>query len=932
MVGTHPLAVLAANLAEPDPTIVGRFSRIVTARANDIAVRDEKTVLSYAELDSRSSALARSLVVEGDGGNIGILLGQGAPAIVAMLGALKAGRPFVPLDPMLPAARLGQILRLAGVATCVTDSAHTELLAAARLEAADTGSTPGTATGFGPGSGRGAERTLLVDGELPAATTETDDDLLPGRRALPTGPAFLVFSSGSTGVPKGVVWRNRTVMKDLDAGIERVGMNAADQVALVLPTAFAAGITVMFWGLLCGATLHPFDPRTSGIGAMPGWLVDRAITTLHLTPSLVRALTGAAGPGLTLPDLRAVTSSGEAVYGRDVAALRALLPTTCTFYNWSGSTETASLAFFPVRSGDEIPAGPLPAGWAVDGKDIEIVDEHGKPVPDGATGEISVTSRYLSGGYWNAPEMTAQRFRPVRLCGDSTTDGSRDSSALVSDDQAPASPAGGLPVSGVTVTGEIILGDLGSTEVVYRGGDLARRRPDGCIELLGRADAAVKIRGYLVEPAEIETVLLTSPDVLEAVVVAERVEGEPPRLIAYVVCATAVKSATVAIRGLLREKLPAYMVPSSVVLLNELPRNERGKIDRPALPAPPPRPPARRPTGRSHWEFALCDLFAQILKVDEVGVDDDFLELGGDSLLAQQLLSEIATRLGVTLPTSVLVEAPTVAALAVRVAGAQRGIPTHPTCVPLNVDGARPPLFCVAGAGGLAINFLGLARLLGSDQRVYGLQAQGMENRALPDWSVERHARRHLAVLRVIQPAGPYYLAGFSFGGLVALEMAHMLAAAGEEVGMLLLLDTTLPRSAQSAAGARPGGDPGNGGRITRLLPDKFPLPNASKLRKAVRLPLTGLVRYPGLAQFDVFFDQARFIAQSYRVRPYAGRTILYLAEDNPKSGRDEWPTHLTGDSTIVTVPGEHHTMLNEPNVAVLAADMRARLGESMKL
>ncbi|OHV42241.1 AMP-dependent synthetase [Parafrankia soli] len=937
MVGTHPLAVLAANLAEPDPTIVGRFSRIVTARANDIAVRDEKTVLSYAELDSRSSALARSLVVEGDGGNIGILLGQGAPAIVAMLGALKAGRPFVPLDPMLPAARLGQILRLAGVATCVTDSAHTELLAAARLEAADTGPTPGPEPGTVPGS----EHTLIVDDGPPVGTAEIDDDLLPGRRALPTDPAFLVFSSGSTGVPKGVVWRNRTVMKDLDAGIERVGMNAADQIALVLPTAFAAGITVMFWGLLCGATLHPFDPRARGIGAMPAWLVDRGITTLHLTPSLMRALAGAAEPGLILGDLRAVTSSGEAVYGRDVAALRELLPTTCTFYNWSGSTETASLAFFPVGSGDEIPAGPLPAGWAVDGKDIEIVDEHGKPVPDGATGEISVTSRYLSGGYWNAPEMTAQRFRPVHLCVDSPADGLRDSGALVSGDEAmtgPASPADSagpdhdLPVSGVTVTGEIVLGDLGSHEVVYRGGDLARRRPDGCIELLGRADAAVKIRGYLVEPAEIETVLLTSPDVLEAVVVAERVEGEPPRLVAYVVCATAVKSATVAIRGLLREKLPAYMVPSSVILLNELPRNERGKIDRPALPAPPPRPPARRPTGRSHWEFALCDLFAQILKVDEVGVDDDFLELGGDSLLAQQLLSEIATRLGVTLPTSVLVEAPTVAALAARVAGSQRGIPTHPTCVPLNVDGSRPPLFCVAGAGGLAINFLGLSRLLGSDQRVYGLQAQGMESRALPDWSVERHARRHLAVLRVIQPTGPYYLAGFSFGGLVALEMAHMLAAAGEEVGTLLLLDTTLPRSAQSAGGARPSGDPSGGGRITRLLPDRLPLPNASKLRKAARLPLTGLVRYPGLVQFDVFFDQARFITQSYRVRPYAGRTVLYLAEDNPESGRDEWPTHLTGDSTIVTVPGEHHTMLNEPNVSVLAADMRARLGESMQL
>ncbi|ONH53408.1 AMP-dependent synthetase [Frankia sp. CcI49] len=926
MVGTQPLVIPAAGLEAPYPSIVARFSRIVAARTDVLAICDDATALTYADLDWRSSALARLLVgsggrmegvkgvkgvngvdgVDGVASPVGILLEQGVPATVAMLGVLKAGRPFVPLDPVLPPARLGQILELAGVTTCLTDTRHQGLLAAAGPVQAVLLDPAGAVCEQGAASG-----PVPAAGDSAADSGAVSEDPLPGWFALPADPAFVVFSSGSTGVPKGVVWRNQTVLHELRAGIDVVGMNATDQVALVLPVAFAAGITVMFWGLLVGATLHALDPRTRGIAALPGWLLDRGISTLHLTPSLIRALTGAAEPGCVLGSLRAVTSSGEAVYGREVAALRAHLPATCTFYNWSGSTETASLAFFPVRSDDEIPTGPLPAGWAVDGKDIDIVDEAGESLPDGASGQMSVTSRYLSGGYWNAAGMTADRFRPAR--------GDLDSGA-----------AGPM--------------------VTYRAGDLARRRPDGCIELLGRADTAVKIRGYLVEPAEIEAALLTSPDIVEAVVVARRPADQPPRLVAYVVCAGTVKAAAVMVRGLLREKLPAYMVPASVVLLNELPRNERGKIDRTSLPEPPPRAPGRAPTDRSHWEIAVRDLFAQTLKVDDVGLDDDFVELGGDSLLAQQLLSDISARLGVRLPTSTLAQAPTVEALAARVAAAHRALPTHPTCVPLSTEGSGPPLFCVAGAGGLAINFVALARRLGAGRRVYGFQAQGLENRAFPDWSVERHARRHLEVLRLVQPDGPYHLVGFSFGGLVALEMAHLLTDAGAEVALLALLDSRLPPAARGAgadaaaaadanapaAGARSGARSPGGAAVGTVpgtrSPDRSPapwkrlLPSVSKVRKAARLPLTGLVRFSGLSQFDAFFDHARVVSRSYQVRPYAGRTLLYLAEDNNDTARDGWSRHLTGDTTVVTVPGEHHTMLNEPHAAALAADLHARL------
>ena len=935
-------AIVARTIVEQ--TIVERLSDIVAIRGDAVAVSTELGVLSYAELDRQSSRVARWLTDKtrylgdegsaGSDGCVGILLGSDASAVVAMVGALKAARPFIPLDPTLPPARLGQIIRLAGATVCVTDAGRLDLLAAARtagqpLERAADGA-----------DGRPPAGTLLIERVVAGADPETETDTAAARTGAgpagapaPGDAAFVVFSSGSTGVPKGVVWRHQTIMNELSIAEDLLGIGPADQIGLALPTAFAAGITVLFWGLLTGATLHPFDPRVRGTEALAGWLAERGITTLHLTPALMRALVAATAPDRQFSDLRVVTSSGEAVFGPDVSALRRHLPAGSVFHNWSGSSETASIALYPVRPGDEVPAGPLPAGWPAPGKQITIVDEDGAAVPAGTAGTVVVTSAFLSGGYWNAPQPAAARFQVA--AGAAVADPFTGGAAGEAEGEAEAGHGAGGPV------------------VVYRSGDRGRLRPDGCLELLGRADRAVKIRGYLVEPAEVEAVLVALPEVVEAVVEVGRSDDRAPRLVAYVVCKNATRNPLVAVRAGLAAKLPPYMVPASIVPLPALPRNERGKIDRLALPPAPPRPPLRRPVGRDYWQQALCDLYARVLRVEEVGIDDDFLALGGDSLLAQQLLGEIATGLGVELPASSLVEAPTVAELAARAAAAaaaarsRRGaVPSHPTCVPLNPAGHRPPLFGVAGGGGLAMNFLSLARHLGPDQPMYGLQAHGLEKRAVPDWSIAAHARRHLPVVRLIQPRGPYYFVGHSLGGLIALEMAQMLRAAGEQVGLLALLDTTLPRSAGAdsrpdelaVAGSDAGNDAGAGpGTALELRPDpvrsqRLPhlvteiLPRVKKIHKAFRLPLTGIVRYPGLAQYDVFFHQSRYLTASYRPESYDGPAVLYRPEDTPNADRAAWARHLAPDAAFVTLPGSHNTMLSEPNVALLAADLRARL------
>jgi amino acid adenylation domain-containing protein len=981
LTGDVQLSLRALTAEDAGSTLVARIREVALTRPEALAVVGESTSLSYSQMYDSALATADVIIAAASDGRVGpdrrvgsegpvrpvgVLLDVGPAMVVAMVGALVSGRPFVPLDPTLPPERMATIAALAGVRDCLTDGAHAATLAALPLDG-------------------GALRALRIE-DIPA-------ELSPARSAAraaaggypavgPDDTTFIVFSSGSTGAPKGVRWRHQTIMGECWVGTARLALSEGDQVGLVLPPAFAAGLTVLFWGLAHGATLRTYDPRVRGIRDMPAWIVANQVTTLHMTPSLLRALADATPAGTVFGDVRLATTSGEPVLGRDVARLRSHLPTGSVFVNWAGASEIGSTAMYAIWSDEPVPEGPVPAGWPVELKSVTIVGPDGVPVPAGETGEVVVTSAHISGGYWNAPGPTAERFAP-------------------------------LPD--------------GSTR--YRAGDLGRFRADGSLELLGRRDSAVKIRGYLVEPAEVESALLASPDVVEAVVVTDRVR-DTPRLVAYVVGAPGLKSATVTIRRYLREKLPAYLVPSAIVLLPALPRNERGKVDRGALPPAPPRAPIVKGENRNHWETTICDLYAQVLGVEEVGIHDDFLELGGDSLLAEELLSEMHSRLGVVLPTSVLVEAPTVAELAVRAGAAQREVVAHPTCVPLNAAGTRPPLFCVAGAGGLAINFLALARRLGPDQRVYGLQANGLENRAVPDWSVERHARRHLAIIRIIQPRGPYYLSGFSFGGLVAMEIAHLLEGIGETVALLTLFDTTLPRAAShvgtgplaalaagpgagggptrngtaTAGGASadvsvppapgpdvpgpcaPGSDlpgphvpgsgvpgshvPGSGvpgsdlpgsdvagsdvagsdvagsdvaaphvarrdvagdgaaesrGLLQRLLPAAL-TPSTSKLRKAAQLPFAGIFRYSGLTQFDVFYNQGRILTNSYRIRTYGGPTILYLAEQNRESGRENWPRYLTGDLATMTVPGEHHNMLSEPHATALAADLTERL------
>jgi len=830
-------------------SVTGRWAAVVRENAHRPALGDPEGDLDYAEADRRTDRLARNVLAEdGDTGPLGLLTELSVQGLLALVGALRTGRPVVPLDPHLPAARLQVIAELARITSCLVAEGQR-----------------GTARALGPGVRPLPLEVLL--GREPA------DDAAPLPHREGTDPAVVVFTSGSTGRPKGVVMTHDEMLDGADTSAERLGLNPADRVLLAMPLSFTAGTLVLGNALLNGASAWAYDPRDRGVGDLAAFTTGHGLTAFFGTPHLLRSLTASLGAEEDLGALRLAVTLGEAVHGRDVAAFRTHLAPGGVFANEAGSSEVGALCVFLVREDDPVPAGTVPGGVPTPSKEVRVLRGDGTPAAVGEPGEIVVTSHHLSGGYWNDPERTAAAF----VAG---PDGRR----------------------------------------TYRTGDLGRLDADGNLHLLGRMDGAVKVRGYLVELSEVEGALLTLPSIAEACVVPVTTDGTT-RLVAYVAHTADVLTASAAtVRRHLRERLPEYMVPAAVVALPALPRTERGKVDRVNLPAVPARVPGEAPRGGA--ETTIAELWGRVLGLRDVGRDDDFWELGGDSLAVEEALALLAARFRTPLVTLDLVAAPTVAEMAQRLARGRRALPSHPTALTLCSGGTGTPVFCFAGAGGLAAAFHALAHELG-DRPVHAFQAHGLESRALPDRSVDRAATRHLRVLRLLQPAGPYVLVGHSFGGLVALEVARRLRAAGEEVAMLTLLDTYLPASALPASA--PDQAPATPGRRARaavdglrraLLPEG--LPRREQLPVKALLPLAGLVAFTGRLQYDLFFDVGMRTSRRHRVEPYDGAATLVLARDNP-AGRTVWDRVLTGPVEHRSLPCDHNSLLRAPHVHAVA-------------
>ncbi|MEU8827325.1 amino acid adenylation domain-containing protein [Streptomyces sp. NPDC048636] len=867
------------------------------------AVVHEGTRLSYAELDTAAGRLARRLRAHGAGPGRAVAVGlpRSAELVVALLAVLKSGAAYVPLDPDHPAERLAYLLEDTAPALVVTDT--TTALPPA-------GGVPRLLLDAPEGPPSAADQTSATDG------TSAADDTAPPAAPAPEDPAYIIHTSGSTGRPKGVVVPHRAVVNALEWMRELYGLTSEDRMLQKTPAGFDASVCEFFLPLISGATVVLARP---GGHKDPAYLArtvrEESITTLQFVPSMLRALLADPDAAASCASaLRRASSGGEALPRETAERFHAALPGV-PLHNLYGPTETTiQIAHHLVRPGAD---GPVPIGTPVHNTRLYVLDTALKPCPAGATGELYAAGAQLALGYLNRPELTAERFVP-------------DPFGALFDD-----PGGRM----------------------YRTGDLARRRPDGTLEYLGRTDGQVQLRGFRIELGEVEAALRALPEVADAAAALHTDEAGEQRLTGYLTAAEPVVPEPVATREALARTLPEHLVPAAYVVLDTLPVDANGKLDRAALPAPSFEATASGRAPRTPAEEALRALFGETLGVPGVTIDDDFFLLGGHSLLASKLVAQARPVLGEALSMRDLFEAPTVARLVERMATAPASSgaaepPPLDILLPLRGGSGRPPLFCVHPGGGLGWSYTGLLRHLAPDQPVYALQARGLTEPDILPASVEEMADDYLRRIREVWPNGPYHLLGWSFGGLIAHAMATRLRNEGAEVGVLAVVDA-YPDNAQALPNApeltkrqwlgvllddigggdvfapgwlaaHPDGVEGDNGGADDLVAD---------LSRETGLPERLLTGERGFPLLDILLNDQELM-RKFAPERFDGDMLLFMAEDEiPGYRRDPlhvpgaWRPYVGGRLQVHGVGDHHYRMMREESLArigpVLAAALR---------
>jgi amino acid adenylation domain-containing protein len=718
----------------------------------------EGASISYSELNRRANRLAhhlRSLGVRPDA-RVAICIERSFEMVIALLAVIKAGGAYVPLDPAYPVDRLRYMLE---------DSEPVALLTQNHL------------IGLFPGQSRGLH---VLDLSAPASPWRELSESNPDRTGVglvPNHLAYVIYTSGSTGKPKGVMVEHRSVVNRLTWMQHAYELAVDDAVLQKTPFSFDVSVWEFFWPLMIGSRLVMARPEGH---KDPGYLVDaivqNKITTLHFVPSMLQVFLD--NPRASeCTTLTRVIASGEALPVAVARRCKDRLP-QAELHNLYGPTETTVDVTAWTYKPDPTMIG-IPIGKPIANTQAYILDDAGQPVPVGDPGELFIGGVGVARGYLNRPELTAERFLADPF----------------------AKEAGAR---------------------MYRTGDLCRWRSDGNIEYLGRNDFQVKIRGFRIELGEIEARLGDQPGIREAVVVAREDATGDKRLIAYLVPAAGAQLRDSNLREALGSKLPDYMVPSNFVLLERMPVTANGKLDRAALPAPAAENQLRRDASNARpavheaataeqtvdisavadvtreinfipptdvLEAQLIEIWEEVLGMSRLGIRDDFFELGGHSLLAARMFARIGEKFGKNLPLATMFHAPTIEKLAA-VIRAEGWKPHWSVLVPMQAHGTKPPLFLAHGLTGNVLSFYGLRHHIPEDQPVYGIQAYGLNSGRASLLGIPEMAAYYVQEIRAFQPHGPYYLGGFSAGGLLAYEMALQLTAAGEQVAFLALFDS----------------------------------------------------------------------------------------------------------------------------------------------
>ncbi len=864
------------------------FEAQVERTPDAVAVVFDLQQLTYRELNQRTNQLAHHLQALGIGPDVlvGICMERSLEMVVGLLGILKAGGAYLPLDPLHPKKRLAFILNETQASIVLTQEKFVKNLP------------------------HGAQ-VICLDSEWEVIAQNSQEN--PVNEATVDNLIYVIYTSGSTGQPKGAMIPHRGICNQLNWQQITYGLTELDKVLQTVSFTFDLSVLQIFWPLSFGAQL--ILARIGGhqdSAYLVKAIASLQITVINLVPSLLRVLLSEKGIE-NCKCLRYITCGGEALPVELIEHFKAS-ELESVLFNCYGPTE-ASIEVTRFVCTQETNHSIASIGRPVANAQIYILNSNLQPVAVGESGELHIGGVGLARGYLNRPNLTAKKFIP--------------------------NPFSNEPGAHL-----------------YKTGDLARYLPNGNIEFVGRIDDQVKIRGFRIELGEIEAVLSQHPAVQQTLVMPrEDVLGDR-RIVAYIIAnQEQVPPNKSELRDFLLNNLPDYMVPAAFVFLDALPFYPSGKVDRSALPAPDisSLSSSNFVAPRNPTEEVLAGMWAQVLETKQIGIHDNFFELGGNSLLAVKLFAQIEQKFGFKLPLATLFTSSTVEALALMLNEEEKAVdnqgfaplPSDKSIAPwsslvaIQPNGSQPPLFCVHPLGGEILCYRDLALHLGSDQPVYGLQPQGLDGKQPLLNRIEDMAAQYIREIQTIQPNGPYYLGGYSLGGIIAYEMARQFQQQGQEVGILAMVDTGLSGSMKRSpflkrifihinnffqqgpdylrkklVGWSKHGKYHLREKYMHLLGMEEPLPSGDKYINIIEANLQALKEY------------------TLSIPVYSGRITLLRTDDNSRDSQDiavgvqsdpllGWGNLVTGGIDLHYIPGSHYTLFNEHHVRLLAEKLK---------
>lgn len=861
-------------------TLADLFEAQAKKTPDNIALIFREEQCTYSRLNEQANQLAHELLAcrSKDNPLIAICLERSPEMVIALLAVLKAGCAYVPIDPEYPRERIRYMLEDSAAPVLLTRSRQPDSLP---LDERDHPCL-----------------VLALDTEFPTGrptdnpqVNRTADDL-----------AYMIYTSGSTGKPKGALNAHSGIVNRLLWMQETYQLTAADRVLQKTTFSFDVSVWEFFWPLITGAGLVVAKPEGHKDPVYLAELIkEHQVTTVHFVPSMLQTFLTHADVDFCRSLVR-VLCSGEALTPEQVQQfftnfeqLGAELP---ELHNLYGPTEAAiDVSSRPCRPEDAERLS-VPIGRPVANTKLYVLDINRRPVPVGVPGELYIAGVQVGLGYLNRPELTAKVFLDTEL--------------------------------------------FGKKERVYKTGDLARWLPDGNLEYLGRIDHQIKLRGFRIELGEIESAMLRFPGISECVAVVRETDAGSKQMIAYAVRQDQNIAETDFARQVkehLKQKLPDYMVPAIFMFLEALPLTANGKIDRKALPAPTVRT-SSYVCARDTIELTLVRLWEQLFDIASISVQDDFFDIGGDSLLAMRLIFHIREKFDRTLPLHTLFQNRTVEQLA---AVLRRDTPVSAwqPMICLQPEGDKTPIFFAHASGGSAFNALEFASVMGKDRPFYAVHPRGAEPGDPFHDSIEEMAADYVTAMREIQPQGPYLMAGWSFGGTVIFEMARLLEQAGETAPLLITIDMPEPEAVVWKE------------NDVEFLMDRLPHyhgvsvdeldENSSDEEKVTYLlkeiKIAGLMR-PDIDQnhaqhwFSMYKHHNRLVGLYKPSSPVQSKMLFFKPaeripfDDQMGKALEKWPPFVLGGLEMQEAPGNHFNMVSPANTTILAGRMKAYLEE----